>query len=110
MKIRTGVDIVHIPRFKSFLDNPSAVSKVFSSGELARDTPEHLAGVFALKEAFFKALGTNPDFLSIEVPSRRGKPSVTFPDSFGIESVDVSVSHDNDYAIAQVVMILSDDE
>ena len=106
MNIRSGVDIVHIPRFADFLKNPEAVKKVFHPSELKRDTVEHLAGVFAIKEAFFKALGKNPHFLEIEVNPCRGKPTINYPSHHNINSIDISVSHDKDYAIAQVVMLV----
>ena len=108
MTLRTGIDLVHIPRFAKFLENPAAVKRTFSSKELERDSVEHLAGVFAIKEAFFKALGKSPDFLAVEVSPSRGKPSLLFSESFGILSYDVSVSHDADYCVASVVMMVED--
>jgi len=109
MDIRSGVDLVHIPRFAKFLKNPQAVKKVFHASELKRDSVEHLAGVFAIKEAFFKALGQNPHFLEIEVSPARGKPTIIYPSHHPIQSIDISVSHDKDYAIAQVVMLLKNE-
>lgn len=106
MDIKSGVDLVHIPRFAKFLKNHEAVKKVFHASEMKRDSVEHLAGVFAIKEAFFKALGKNPHFLEIEVCPSRGKPTITYPTHHNISSIDISVSHDKDYAIAQVVMLV----
>ncbi len=108
MQVRTGVDIVYLPAFERLAQNPAARKRVFHPSELARDKNEHLAGVFAIKESFFKALGKNPRFLDIEVVRGKGKPSVMYPSRYGIRSLDVSVSHEKDYCIASVVLMMDE--
>lgn len=116
----SGVDIAHIPRIRTILAGPAAdgfVRKVFTDRELAL-VPEsdarvtHVAARFAVKEAVFKALGTAwteaESLHDIEVlPSRVGAPIVVLAGRFqrlvaerGAEGVAVSMSWDEDYAIA----------
>jgi len=104
MQIKTGIDIVEVAKMES-LD--AGKSKVFHASELKDDRPEHLAGIFAAKEAFFKALEKSPDFLSIEVvKDESGKPRLSYVGEEKINSLDVSISHEKDYAVASVVMLL----
>ncbi len=61
--LRNGIDLVEIARIQRSAENPAFLKKVYGENErqelLARGTnPRHLAGAFAAKEAFSKALGT----------------------------------------------------
>ena len=106
MQIKTGIDIVYIKKMDNLIEGRS---RIFHASEMQDDRPEHLAGIFAVKEAFFKALEQNPDFLSLEVKKTdNGKPVVSYVGIEGIHSVDVSISHEKDYAVASVVMILDE--
>ena len=107
MSILIGTDLVHIPRIEKLFQNPEAVKKVFHPSELKNTRPEHLAGVFAAKEAFFKALQIKPKWLAVEIKTKRsGKPELRFNSDLSKEQLeaDVSISHDGEYAIAVVAV------
>jgi len=110
MEIKTGIDMVYIPRMQSLVENQDTLAKYFHPSELQPLTPEHLAGIFAVKEAFFKAIQGNPSFLDIEIKkSKQGKPELIISPEFSanISSCDISISHEKDYAIAHVVLMLN---
>ena len=77
----------------------------------------HLAGRFAVKEAVLKALGAGWSggirWTEISVVNEPvGKPRVEVTgnvkkllDKRGVKEIQVSISHDTDYSIAQVVLI-----
>ena len=109
MQIKTGIDIVHIPRMLSLQQNQETLAKLFHPSELQPLTLEHLAGIFAVKEAFFKAIEGKPKFLDVEIKkSKQGKPSLIISPEFSknMLSCDVSISHEKEYAIAHVVVML----
>ena len=109
-KITVGTDIVHLPKFEKFLEDENAVRRVFHPSELKDSRAEHLGGIFAAKEAFFKAVGRNPEWLDVEVKNGRdGKPSLSLPSGYGSVSAEVSISHDGDYAVATVVAAKNED-
>lgn len=67
---------------------------------------EFLAGRFAAKEAFSKAIGSGIgkelSFLQMEIETdEKGRPFFTKPFSTGVH---LSISHSRDYAVAQVVI------
>jgi phosphopantetheine--protein transferase-like protein len=104
MQLKTGIDIVYIPKIEKIIEN-KAINKIFSKKELKIPTPQHLAGIFALKEAFFKALKIKPKWLAIEVTNKRnGAPKINISKELNINPIDISysISHDNKYAIANV--------
>lgn len=107
---RIGCDIVKVSRIEKLMSQPNVLKKIFHPSETAKFDAEHLAGIFALKEAAFKALGIKPNsWLSIEVASdKEGKPRLTFANDLNLPeiiSMDCSVSHDGGFALA-VVSIL----
>lgn len=115
MKIKTGNDIVYIPRLIKSLENEDFVKKVFSPSESVGKRPEHLAGIFASKEAFFKAIGQKVDWLEIEIiKEKSGKPimrvSSELKERFGIENIELSISHDADYAIATLLLMKNEEK
>lgn len=123
-----GTDLVHIPSFAEQLRTPgsSFATNVFSALELRvaatkpdRDT--HLAGRWAAKEAFIKAWSQtmygsapvisaeNVEWRDIEiVPDAWGRVVVSLRGEIQrlaqIDQVQVSISHDHDYAIAQCLI------
>lgn len=123
-----GTDLVHIPSFAEQLHTPgsSFATNVFSALELrvAATKPKrdaHLAGRWAAKEAFIKAWSQtmygsapvisaeNVDWRDIEVvPDAWGRVVVTLRGEIQrlaqIDQVQVSISHDHDYAIAQCLI------
>jgi phosphopantetheine--protein transferase-like protein len=95
-----GVDLVYIPEFKKQLRNggDGFLKRVFNASELQKDTIEHLAGVWAAKEAVVKAgglsLGRWTDIqITYEV---NGRPTARVKK----DSYDISIAHHGDYAVA----------
>lgn len=109
MKVRVGSDLVYMPRFSNSLGRTR--DKVFSPSELKSTESEHLAGIFAAKEAIIKALELKlGSWLSIEIGNKKsGKPVVKLAKNLGkgkIVSCDLSISHNGDYAIAVFVALV----
>jgi len=113
MSIKVGVDLVYIPKFKKTVERSgdTFLKRVFHPSELTnRDNP-HLAGIFAAKEAIIKTsiipLG---GWKKIEIGyGKSGRPKVGIPNeeiASKIEQLDVSISHDGEYAIAFVTVVL----
>lgn len=100
-----GIDLVYLPEFKEKFKNIS-LDKVFLSHELSQNkTIESLAGIFAAKEAFFKAIGKKEDWLSVWIEKAKdGKPMLKSTLLKSDQKTEVSISHAGDYAIA-IVMI-----
>ncbi|GAG68060.1 unnamed protein product, partial [marine sediment metagenome] len=73
----------------------------------------YLAGRFAAKEAVFKSLGTGGYWQDIEVLAEKNnqpyivlqKKMKIIADQKGVKKILISLSHDNDYAIAQAIAI-----
>ncbi len=106
--IRTGIDIVKISRIKDNLDNEIFLKKTFNDSEL-KNPVESLAGIFALKEAFFKATQIKiKKWSQLAVKKKpNGKPYIIFDESlfdFKIKDIDCSISHDGEYAVANVMV------
>lgn len=109
--VKTGIDLVNIADFENSLRSggENFTKKVFNSSELRNGKTEHLAGVFAAKEAIIKALslpaGSWLDiFISYE---DNGRPVANLSKSFeeNLKSFDLSISHSDDYAIALFVAL-----
>ena len=98
-----GVDIVHIQKIEKLLRSVEAARKVFHPSELSDKRLEHIAGIFAAKEAYFKAAGKAPEWLSVEVTAgENSAPDISVAGSRVKPSV--SISHDGEYAVAVVVI------
>lgn len=109
-----GVDIVEISRIQAAWDRkPSFAQRILTQSELAyfekvtgRRKIEFLAGRFAGKEAYSKALGTGLGCLSfkdIEILfNDQGQPVLTAQpkDSRAL----ISISHSRDLCLAQVLL------
>jgi phosphopantetheine--protein transferase-like protein len=105
MNITSGVDIVDINRFTKIISTSGNAFKnnIFFSSEITNNNIEHLAVVFAGKEAVMKALSLkNNDWLKIEIVTEpNGKPVVILHDlTVKIISDSISFTHDGDKAIA----------
>ena len=133
--IGIGIDLVKRDRIKDAVQkwDKRFLNRIFTPAEqeyaFAHKSPYlHLAGRFAAKEATLKALGTGwrggvrwneisvinepangPSVASI---STAGRPRVevagkvkALMDELGVEKIQISISHDTDYSIAQVVLI-----
>jgi len=106
MSVACGVDITYIPWIKRLQKNDHKLRKFFDPTEITEASDEHIAGILAAKEAFFKALGKPPKFLEVKVINKKsGKPQLIPSPKFQTYiSADVSISHDKNYAIALVVL------
>ena len=63
-----GIDLVQISEFKDRMNHEVVLNKVFTAQELKDNlNVESLAGIFAAKEAFLKALGKKKCNLLIQL-------------------------------------------
>ena len=122
MKITCGTDIIEIERVKESIENVGTkfIERVYTEKEIEycesrkRQKYQHYAGRFAAKEAAFKAISKIlddkysvcwKDFETIN--DGQGRPSIILRNinTEKIESIDVSISHCKEYAIANVVIL-----
>lgn len=110
-----GIDLVEIERVQEILGRqPEFPKRILTSKEYQRFLElsnhrqvEFLAGRFAAKEAFSKAMGTGigreTSFQDIEIlPDDKNKPIANTALFSG--EVHVSISHSDTYAIAEVLL------
>ena len=100
-----GIDLVYLPEFKKRFKNIS-LDKAFLPVELSQNPkPENLAGVFAAKEAFFKAMGKKENWLDVWIEKDSlGKPSLSSNLLKNNQKAEVSISHAGEYAVATVFL------
>lgn len=112
MKLLSGVDLIYLPKFKKSVNSggENFLRRVFLEKELTKPFEiQHLAGIFAVKEAVTKALSLPTDsWHNIEVSySENGAPKATILHTdYDFESISLSISHDKDYVFAQFIAIL----
>ena len=103
-----GLDLTEIPRIEeAVVKRKTFPEKILTASELelfsnmrGKRRIEFLAGRFAAKEAFSKAMGTGigeTDFLDVEVLRNEKGAPVSLQGTF-------SISHDGDYAMAVVLV------
>lgn len=132
MKVRSGIDTVHIPRIvksisrlgDAFLDRCfTAAEKEYAlSFKAEARRAEIYAGRFAAKEAFAKAVGTGilTDSLALTdveiLTDANGSPKLVLhgkaqklAEELKVSSASVSITHEKDYAAA-VCVLLTDEE
>jgi holo-[acyl-carrier protein] synthase len=115
-----GIDLVYVPRIRRLVDTYEErfLKRVFTFEEIQyarikKNPYQALAGAFAVKEAFYKALGGYSGFHFQEVTLVREKPSgkpflklsgraEEIFHKKGGQKIDLSLSHDFDYTIAIV--------
>ena len=123
MRILTGTDIIEINRIKESIESlgENFKNKIYTEKEIEyceskkNSKYQHYAGRFAAKEAIFKAVSELLDdkfeisWKDAEVlDDENGKPIITFKTKKleeKIESIDISISHCKEYAVANVVLI-----
>lgn len=122
MKITCGTDIIEIERVKESIENVGTkfIERVYTEKEIEycesrkKQKYQHYAGRFAAKEAAFKAISKIlddkysvcwKDFETIN--DGQGRPSIILHNihTEKIESIDVSISHCKEYAIANVAIL-----
>jgi holo-[acyl-carrier protein] synthase len=115
---RVGIDIVSISRIEKMVDKfgKKSLDRFLNESEqkIAKKT-ETIAGFWATKEAISKALkcgiGKDLSFLDITISkNNRGAPVAQLSDEvvekFGIEDLDISITHDNKQAIACAIVAI----
>jgi holo-[acyl-carrier protein] synthase len=123
MIVGSGIDIAEVPRIaesiKRFGDR--FIRRIFTEGEIRYCDPkanrvERYAARFAAKEAAMKAIGTGWNlgvrWRDVEVCRMPGgRPTITFhgraaefADKLGVKHVALSISHTEQFAIAQVIL------
>lgn len=118
MKILNGIDLIYLPKFKKALKNggENFLQRVYLTSELKNTNIEHLAGIFAAKEAVMKALNLPKDsWHDIRITNNKsGAPIVettTVPagrQDYELPTTNyaLSISHNGQYVIAQFVVML----
>lgn len=120
--VGTGIDLVEIARLRRSVARfgDRFLDRVFTATERGycdafREPARCYAARFAAKEAVSKALGTgigpHIGWLDIEVRrSPEGRPSIHLTGAgaqtaarLGIDEIHLSLSHDDDHAIAQAI-------
>lgn len=122
MILGVGTDLCEIARMQKAMENPRFLPRVCTSAERERLAPlcperraEHLAGLFAAKEAVAKALGTGfrgftTRDISVE-PDALGRPAVRLTNgalerlhALGAQNVMISITHTGGFAAAVAVI------
>lgn len=112
--LSNGIDLIEINKFTNLINNTTFLNKNFSINELAYLNKHHniqtLAGLYASKEAFLKALGVSLDgydLKNIEIlHDDKGKPYINLiKKDIDYKNISLSISHDNNMAIASVIII-----
>lgn len=113
MIVGIGIDIIELDRVAKSIEQPKFLERIltlreheFASSLKGKRKVEFVAGRFAAKEAFSKAIGTgigkDVSFQDVEIINDElGKPVVHAAFSYNIH---VSISHSNSYAVAQVIL------
>lgn len=129
MQLKVGIDIIETKRIEQSIEDlgEDFIKRVYTDKEIKyceskkANKYQHYAARFAVKEATFKAVSTllndkySLSWKNIETTNdKNGKPNVEFialtkeveRELNKITSLDVSISHIKDYAIANVSAIL----
>lgn len=114
MIVGIGIDIIELNRIEKMLDGKlkfmerilTESERNVAKGLKGSRLTEFVAGRFAAKEAYSKAVGTGigkeVSFLDIEVRNDdRGKPILITSTEY---IVHLSISHSKEFAVAQVVL------
>ena len=107
-----GIDLVDINKFrkKPFDSNRSFYRKIFSKNEIQyclkfKNSSEHFAGKFGLKESVKKAISPKIPFLAIETSHSNSKPIIKINhNSYKKYLIHASLSHEKDFAISFVIV------
>lgn len=123
-----GIDIIEIKRIERlFSANEDFLRRIYTEKEVEyckqkKNKYQHFAARFASKEAMFKALGTgwvgNMKWTDIELLNdETGRPYLNLygsvkemADKKHIGNISVSLSHCQEYAIAQVLLVTKKEE
>lgn len=110
MVIGIGVDLVDLVRFRKVLQTKNFLQKYFSKEESTLNIIS-LAGRFAAREAFYKALDRKELFKFSEIKiinASDGHPLIVLSgkieEYFKDKSIQLSISHTKDYAVSFVII------
>ncbi len=113
-----GTDIVKISRLERLIQN-KIPDRVFTESETEyisskKNALQTAAGIFAVKEAVLKCLGTGLGLPLCNIcveHAESGKPFAVLTDkakayanALGVTNIDISISHDGEYATAYAIM------
>lgn len=122
MNLSNGVDIIKISRIESLIKEKGDkfLKRIFTEEEIKyiqskNISPQTIAGLFAVKEAISKSLGTGigkVNFKDIEIfHDVKGKPYVKLygegleiSRSLGMDKFHISISHEDEYAVALAII------
>ena len=121
MKVNCGTDIIEISRIKDSIENigEKFLERVYTKNEIQyceskkAQKYQHYAARFAAKEAAFKAISEElndkyavcwKDFEVVNDKNGRPILNIIGVNSKNIESIDLSISHCKEYAVANVVV------
>ncbi len=106
-----GIDIINIERFKKkeFAKNKKFYQKIFTNSEIKyclefKNSSEHFAGKFAIKEAVRKSVKEKIPFNKILTMHKNSKPRIVLKMKLNYEFL-VSVSHESNMAVAIVIAL-----
>lgn len=117
MIIGTGIDIIEVERIKSVIEKygEKFLKRILTDKEIEycnnfANYEIHIAGRFASKEAYSKAIGTGISksfgWKDIEILNdERGKPYINHikENEFSSDNYYISISHTKDYGCAVVI-------
>lgn len=129
MEIKSGIDIIEVDRIKKSIEDlgESFINRVYTEKEIEyceskkKNKYQSYAARFAAKEAAFKAISTllkdkySVSWKNVEtINNENGKPEVKFvaltkeveKELNKIVSIDVSISHLKEYAVASVNILV----
>ena len=106
-----GIDVINIERFrkKEYTKNKKFYQKIFSKSEIEyclefKNSSEHFAGKFAIKEAVRKSVKEKIPFNKILTMHKNSKPRIVLKMKLNYEFL-VSVSHEANIALAIVIAL-----
>lgn len=121
MRIVVGTDIIEIDRIRKLIDSEGSrfLERIYTQKEIeyceARKEQRYqsYSARFAAKEAIYKALSDKLDnyiWKDFEiVNANNGRPKVCLHlDIQGLNSIEISISHCKEYAVAYVTAILEE--
>ncbi len=119
MQIKTGIDIIEIDRIKQAIEkfDQTFLQTIFTQKEIQyceshkMQKYQHYAARFAGKEAIFKALSsyyTECKWKEFEILNdEKGRPFINLKNNnIKISSIDISISHCQNYAVANVTALI----
>ena len=125
MHILCGTDIIEIERIKKSIERngENFLNLIYTEAEIAyceskkNAKSSHYAGRFAAKEAIYKAVSTLlPERFGISwkdaqiINDENGNPKIEFLkiEFEQIKSIDISISHCKEYAVATVTILIDE--